>query len=201
MPFGGALTVALVSGGFGLAGSLANKGQQASTPTLDPAYSPLQQALLPIVQRRLAGGGLPPGFESSGVSAINSTFGASDRAANQDLVRRGLARSPVAATGATTRREARTGAIASFRAGLPLIAQDLESQNIEQANRILNQGRGVTTTTEGGGGAAGFATNAASMLGYLYGKGKFGGGGGGGGYTGGGYTPYDGAAFDDSSVL
>lgn len=177
MPFGGLLTVSLISAGATVGGALANKSSASTTPTLSPEYSPLQQTVLQKIQSRLQSG-LPAGFEESGVRSINDIYNVAKQASDQGLVRRGLARSPVAATVDTQRELARTGSIGSFRAGLPLVAQQLEGENLGLANNILAQGRGINQTTSTGGGAAGAATNLSGMLGYLYGKNKLNFGGG-----------------------
>lgn len=174
MPFGGMLTVALIGAGSSIAGgALANKSDSNTTPTLDPAYSPLQAQMLKILQGRLSTNGLPAGMEESGVRGINNTFDVAKRTGDQSLVRRGLATSPVAANVDATRENARVGTVGTFRAGLPLIAQQLQTQDLNMANDVLRQGRGTATMTSSGGGAAGAATNLAQFMGYLSKNGNF----------------------------
>lgn len=197
MPFGGLLTVSLIGAGAGIGGALINKGGSSTSPTLDPQYSPLQSKLLSLVQSRLETNGLPKGFEEAGVGAINNTADVAKRASDQSLVRRGLATSPVAATVDAQNTRARVGQVGQFRAGLPLIAQQLQTQDLGLANDVVRQGRGTTTETSSGGGAAGAATNLASMLGYLYKKNAFGNSGGGAGDGG---IAIPGGEFDPGTV-
>lgn len=174
MPFGGLLTLGIIGGaGSIIGGSLSNKS--STTPTLDPTYSPLQQQMLKLLQGRLSGpSALPAGLETGGVRSINNTFDVAKQTSDQSLVRRGLATSPVAATVDTARNNERAGAVGTFRAGLPLIAQQLQTQDLGLANSALAQGRG--TQTESGGGAAGAATNLSQFMGYFLNSKKFNGG-------------------------
>lgn len=182
----GPLLAAGISGISGLLGMLRPKQRQqqtsTTTPTLDPAYGPLQQMLISQATQRLQGNSLPANYEAGGVAAINRTHDLVSQGANNSLVSRGLAQSPVAGAVDARLANSRAGDIGNFRANMPVVQRELQNQDFGNIAQLLNFGRGSTTTgtnvNEVGGGAAGGATNLMQMLGYLIGSGAFGRSGG-----------------------
>lgn len=160
-------------GASAVGGALGNKSTQTSTPTMDPAYGPLQSMILGQVQNRLANGTDLSGYTGSGISNINQGYNAIKTSQNNDLTARGLASSPVAGAVDATRENARAGDIASFRNSIPLLQRQFQNEDLGSATNLLGLGRGVNTTGNYGGGAGGAATNLAGMLGYLTAQGMF----------------------------
>jgi hypothetical protein len=143
-------------------------------PTLDPAYSPLQQLLLQqTIQRLNSQGPDLGGYEASGISNINKGYGLVQQNLENSLTARGLNDSPVAGAGLTRLQMGRAGDITNFQNTIPLLKDQYQRNNLQDAIALLTQGRGSATTgttaTDTGGGWAGAATNLAQMLGYLYG--------------------------------
>ncbi len=156
-----------------LGGLLTRSTTTTSNPTLNPAYSPLQSAILSQIMARLSQPTDLSGYEANGIGTINQSFDAQKQASDNNLSARGLSTSPVAANVDALRSNTEASTAATFRNSVPLLAQQIQAQNLDQANQILAGGRGSTSTTTGGGGAAGAATNLASYLGYLQGKNSF----------------------------
>lgn len=178
MPLAAPVIAAIIGGGASLAGgALANKGTrtQTDTPTIAPEYQGLQGQILKLITGRLGADPNLTGYEGAGVNTINSGYNTTAATQENDLTRRGLATSPIAATVDATRNNARVGAVTDFRNSIPLLARSLQSQDLAQATGILGMGRGMnsTGTVESGGGAAGAFTNLAQYMGYLTGKGTF----------------------------
>lgn len=160
-------------------GLLSNKSKQSTTPTLDPAFSGLQNTILQAIQKRLgAPSALPTGYEANGIGDINSTYDLIRRQRENALTSRGLAGSPVAANADLIAGNARAGDIGQFRAGLPGLERQFGNQDLGLAEQLLQMGRGSTTTSSSGGGAAGAATSLAQLLGYLHATGQLGKGAG-----------------------
>lgn len=178
MPLAPAVIAAIIGGGASIAGgALANKGSQTSStsPTIAPEYQGLQGQILNLIKGRLSTDPNLTGYTGTGVAQINSGFNTAAQTQENDLTRRGLATSPIAATVDATRNNARVGAVTDFRNSIPLLARSLQTQDLGLGTNLLNMGRGSTSTgtTESGGGAAGAFTNLAQYLGYLTGKGAF----------------------------
>lgn len=189
MPFAAAIPL-IAAGASGLFGMLNNRNRQnqqqtsSTTPTMNPAFGPLQQMLINHAMQRLEQpGGLPAGYEANGINTINKTYDLASQGLNNDLTSRGLGSSPVAGSAMSRMTAGRAGDIGRFRTDLPNVARDRQNQDFGMITNLLNMGRGSSSTgtgqqtQEGGGGAAGGATNLMQMLGYLMGSGAFGGGG------------------------
>lgn len=171
--------IPLITSGLGFAGGLLkNKsGQtQTTTPTLDPAYNPLQTRLLQMVQQRLGASQDMSGYQAGGQQNINRTFDTIGQSQANNLSARGLSTSPVAGAVDATRENARAGQTASFLNTIPLLQRQMQSEDLGLASSILGQGRGSTMTSTGqsGGGLAGGVENLAQMLGYYTANGAFG---------------------------
>jgi hypothetical protein len=162
-----------------LGGLVKNKGKQTSTttPTFDPAFSPLKNTILNMTMQRLNSDPNMSGYQANGIQNINRIFGNSAMASNNDLSARGLSTSPIAGTVGATRENARAGQVAGFENQIPLLARQLKGEDLAQAGNVLNMGRGSTTTgtEEGGGGPAGGITQLGRFLGYASANGAFGG--------------------------
>lgn len=176
-------------GASALGGFFGSKSKQAqtstTTPTLDPAYGPLQSLILQNVTKRLSSPtGLPEGYEAGGIKNINNVYDLVNQNLQNSLTSRGLARSPVAGVADEALQTRRAGDIGTFQTSLPLVARNLQDQDLGFATSLLGYGRGSTTTGTGavsaGGGIGGASTNLAGLLGYLLATGAFGKGGGNG---------------------
>lgn len=176
---GASLIPSLVGAGASvIGGALDNKSSQTTSPTIDPAYQGLQGQILNMVQQRLATPLDTSGYTANGVASINKNYDLTKQASDNNLTTRGLASSPVAGAVGGVAANARAGDISTFENSVPLLANQIQGQNISQAAGILGLGRGSTSTSASGGGAAGAATNLSQYLGYLTAKGAFKGGSG-----------------------
>jgi len=171
MPYGVSIWGPLALSAVG--GFLSKKSQQTTAPTVAPEYKGLQGQVLDMIQRRLSTPVDLHGYEANGLGVINRAYGAQKQTSDNNLSARGLSTSPVAANVDATRSIAEAGDAATFRNSVPLLAQQIEQQNLEQAAGILRTGTGSTETQTSGGGAAGGLENLAGMMGYLQGKGAF----------------------------
>lgn len=167
-----------------------------TAPTvLGPEYAGLQAAITPMIMKRLLNPtGVPAGYETGGIKGINRTYDLGKQSIANNLTARGLGTSPIAGAAETRLETGRLGAISDFQQEIPLIARDLQNQDIGLAMQNLNFGRslaGSTTTHTGSGtssgtvqggtgGAGGFIGDLSSMLGFLIGSGAFSKAGGGG---------------------
>lgn len=181
MPFPLLIPLALSAAGA-IGGALSNRKKKqtsTSTPSIAPEYGPLQQLMIQRATDRLRNPtGLPAGFETGGIKTINDTFDAGQQSLENTLSARGLSRSPIGGTPLGRMQGNRLSTIANFRTGLPLVQRQLQQEDEESAFNLLGLGRGneFSTNQPGdmlGGGLEGLA----SMLGFLYGQGAFGGGG------------------------
>lgn len=169
----------ITSGISAIGGALSNRKKQqtsTTTPTLDPAFGPLQTSIIDrAMQRFQQPSALPPGFASGGIKTINDTFNTGRQSLENVLSARGLGTSPVAGSALTQHETGRIGEISGFRRNLPLLERDLQNQDMEQAMRLIGQGRGLNTTaTTPGNMVGGGISDMATMLGFLYGQGAFG---------------------------
>lgn len=157
----------------GIGGAMSNNSSATQTPQANPAFGPLQNAVLGMVTNRLTQGPDMTGYTANGVSNINSSYAGANANLQNTLTARGLGRSPAAAAALTKLGIARAGDTATFRNSVPLLSDQLQEQRINDASGLLRTGMGSSGTASSGGGAAGVFTNLAGMLGYLQGKGKF----------------------------
>jgi len=165
------LPAALGAMGF-LGGSQKNKQTSTTTNTLDPAYSPLQSALLQQTLSRLnSPTALPPGFESQGIGKINDTFRTVQQGIGNRAAQSGMTGSPGEMYALGNTDMARGGQIADFSTGLPLLERDMRNQDMAFAGNVLGQGRyNSTTTGTSGGGLGGGLAGLGGMLGFMYGQ-------------------------------
>jgi hypothetical protein len=165
----------LIMGGLSaLGGIFGNKKQtQTSMPKVNPAYTPIQQALISSIMERLRSpSSLPSGYEAGQIRDINNTYGLAGQNLSNRLTARGLGSSPVAATGLTNMGIARAGQISTMQGTLPLLERQMQNEDLSMAGNVLRTGMGQETTTPSNmvGGAF---TSAANMLAFLYGQGSF----------------------------
>jgi hypothetical protein len=163
----------------------------STTPTMAPEYQGIQQALIPMIQNKLANPyKLPAGFEQAGIRNINKTYDLAGQSLGNNMTARGLGRSAIAGAGENALAGGRASDIVQYQGTLPMIQRQFQSEDIGQAMGLMGMGRGVSSTgttsgmteeTGGGGSALGSGISGlVQMLGYLRGTGAFGGGGGGG---------------------
>ena len=165
-----------------LGGSQKNKTSQTTTNTLDPAYGPLQAALLKQTMARLGQTpALTQGEIAGGIGNINNTYRTIQQSIGNRAAQSGQSGGAGEQYALNNADISRGGDIGQFRAvTVPGIERDLQQQNFANAMGVLGTGRyGSTTTGTGGGGAGGALGGLGGMLGYLYGQGAIGGGGGG----------------------
>lgn len=186
-----AIIAAAIAGGAGIGSSLINRSAartqptsststQTISPTEDPAFSPLKNALLQVSQKNLTAP-LPAGIEETGIRNINETFNLLGQNLESKLASSGLAGSPMAGNALTKLEIGRGGEIGKFRAGLPALERKYQDDALRQAMAFYAmqpRGRTVTGAAEGTttypGSALGSGINdAGSMLAFLYGMGMF----------------------------
>ncbi len=169
------ILASIIGGGAAVAGgALNNKSSSSTSPTMDPAYGPLQGQVLSLIQKRLGSSADLSGYAAGGMSKINHTFDTLKQSQDNNLTARGLSASPVAGNVDAVREAARGGNLADFGNSIPLLQRDMQAQDLGLATNTLGLGRGSASQASSGGGAAGAADSLAAYLGYLNGKGAFG---------------------------
>jgi len=174
-----------------LAGTQKNKQTQTSTtsPVGDPAYTPLQSALLSQAMQRInSPSALPAGYETQGIGKINDTFSAINQGIGNRAAAQGVSGGPTEAYARNISDLNRGGQIAGFQTNLPLLERSMRNEDLGFAANVLNSqryGTSTTGTSTSGGGLGGGLSGAAGILGFLYGQGALGGGAKGGGTSGG----------------
>lgn len=183
MPF--PLLIPLALGGASFLGGLFGGGGKrnttsTTTPTLDPAYAGIRDMLVSNISKRLQGSALPEGLAERNIADINKTYDLAGTGLSNRLAARGLGTSPIAGAAEGVLGNERASEIVRMQQSLPILQRQMEMDNIAQAIQALQGGRGSTTVEEGGGGAGSRIgsgiSGLASMLGFLYGSGMFGGG-------------------------
>lgn len=184
MPF--PLLLPLLLSGASFAGGLMGgggkqKSTSTTTPTLDPAFAGLQSILLPhITQRLQRASALPAGLSEMNTAGINRSYEGARTNLENVLSARGLNTSPIAGAAFGRLEGSRASDIGRMKTSLPILNEELKRQDLMDALATLTQGRGQRTVSEGqgggGGGLGGGISSLASMLGFLYGTGSFGGG-------------------------
>lgn len=167
-----------MSGVSAIGGALSNRKKtqtSTTTPTLDPAFGPLQTMMIDRATKRLQQpSALPAGYSASGVKTINDTFDVGKQSLENVLTARGLGTSPVAGSAMAQHETGRIGEVAGFRRNLPMVEREFQNQDFEQVMRLLGQGRGLSSTAATGGNMIGGGiSDMATMLGFLYGQGAF----------------------------
>lgn len=102
----------------------------SNRPEITAEYAPLDALMRGIMTQRLASGtGLPQGYESTAARAINESYAGADQAARNLAARRGLSGEQTYAV-ASPAAAARAGALADMRSQLPLLARQLQNEDI-----------------------------------------------------------------------
>ena len=119
-------------------------------PVITGQYQGIDQLMRGIMQGRLGGGtGLPEGYESSAARGINESYAGADAAARNLAARHGLSGEQSYAVASPANR-ARAGDLADMRASLPLLARELQNQDIGIASGLQSAfgtgQRGSSTT-------------------------------------------------------
>src|ERR1044072_5882090 len=126
--------------------SSTTKSQQQTTPTFG-AGTGLNSLILQTIQKRLQNpSGVPAGYVGQGIQSLNDANDSAARATENALTARGLAGSPIAANADLQQQLARTGQIGEFRANVPLVARDLQNQDLGLAGAALGLNRGYNAT-------------------------------------------------------
>jgi hypothetical protein len=178
-----------LAGAGALTGGLANKKKtttstQSTTPQLSPELQPLQNTVQQnLMQRLLNPQGVPDATNTAAVSGVNRAFKGSNDRITEALSQRGFGNSGVAQTAIAQNEAARAGKLGGLESIFAQMGQDQENNTLNLAERLLSQGRGVSSTSEGttpGNVAGGALTGGLQGLMYalLSGQGGFGGGGG-----------------------
>lgn len=100
-------------------------------PFLTEEYAPLATQMRTMLSDRLSSGGLPAGYEQSGIRAINASADQAAAGLRNMAAQRGVS-ADVLKLGSPGER-ARLGAIADFRTQTPLKARELQNQDIALA--------------------------------------------------------------------
>jgi hypothetical protein len=124
-----------------------NSTQTATTtPTYSGAFSGMPELLTSNATNMLNKSTDMSGYTASGMANINNIYNASNVASNNDLTRRGLSTSPVAAAVGGNNANARAGASASFQNSVPLLQHDMQIQDLISALNVMNSGKGTSGT-------------------------------------------------------
>ena len=154
----------------GLAGAFPTPASGTTTPNLSPEnQSLLSQLGAQYSHLAQTGVNLQP-YQQQQEENINRNSNINQQAAQEALAARGLANSPVSGTVAANQAQARTGQISQLQASLPLLQNQLQSQNLGQAaNFTASIPHGSTSTTSTGGGIGGFLGGVGGILGAALG--------------------------------
>lgn len=115
----------------------------SNRPIITEEYAPLDALMRQIMTGRLTSGtGLPQGYAESQARAINESYAGADAAARNAAARRGLSAEQTYAT-ASPSNVARAGALADMRAQLPLLARQLQNEDVAMTQGLQSAfGRG-----------------------------------------------------------
>jgi hypothetical protein len=170
---------ALVIGGSlglsALGGALSGRksaNTQTNMPQTAPQYKGLEDMLIKRASSRLNTDPNLTGYTSSGLSNINSVYDLVRTQKQNDLTRRGLSTSPIAAVVDETSSNARAGDITDFLNSIPLLKRQLQDQDFNSASALLGHGTGTQTVLPNSA-SAGAMNSLGSMLGFLIGQGAF----------------------------
>jgi len=167
-----------LSAAGGVAGGLAGRqSERSNVPIRDPAFAPLQQQL---IQRALGNLRNPrrvaAGIEEGGIGNINETFALGEQALNARLTSAGLGGSGVAGNAIGQLERGRIGQIGQFRSGIPLLEQQLNQQDFQNALNLFGQ-EPVGNVARGNVGTSGLGAfgqgigDAGAFLGFAAGQG------------------------------
>lgn len=167
-----------LSAGGGIAQGLGGRqSERSNVPIRDPAFAPLQQQL---IQRALGNLRNPrsvaAGIEEGGIGNINETFALGEQALGARLTSAGLGGSGVAGNAIGQLERGRIGQIGQFRSGIPLLEQQLQQQDFQNALNLFGQ-EPVGNVVRGNVGTSGLGAvgqglgDAGAFLGFAAGQG------------------------------
>ena len=159
-----------IATGLGGLGGLLSGRSKTQYPKQNPAYAPMEGALAQLLRDRLYSQTPLEGYEATGLGQINNVYDLVRQRNQNNLTRRGLSTSPIAANVDVTSEASRGSEIAAFQNQLPLLQRSLQDQDIGNMSDFLAGTRGVQTSGNMAGGALG---GVGSMLGFLIGQGAF----------------------------
>jgi hypothetical protein len=127
--------------------------------------------------------GIPDAIRTGATSAVNRTFKGSNDRITEALSQRGFGNSGVLQNAIASNEATRAGKLGGLESSFAQMGLDQENNTLNLAERLLSQGRGMSSTSQGeqpGNVAAGAMTGGLQGLMYalLSGQGGFGGGGG-----------------------
>lgn len=141
-----------MAGGSLLSGILQNRGRRATsrtTPTFDPAFSPLKRMLMQRMQSRLGQKSqLAQGVGNQQIRNTNQVFDNLGAAQRDRLASAGQLGGNVEQAGRTGLDIARGGAISGVLNELPMIEDDMDRKNEMSGMQLLSMGRGQKTEGE-----------------------------------------------------
>jgi hypothetical protein len=155
-----------IAGIAGLAGAIPTPSSGSSTPILSAENQGLLNQLgAEYSHLAQAGINLQP-YQEQQEQQINTNSNANAQAAQQALAARGLANSPVSGAVAANESQARTGQITNLQQSIPLLANQLQEQNLGQATQFTASiPHGTQTQAQTGGGIGGFLGGLGGILG------------------------------------
>ena len=110
--------------------SMSGGSSFSNRPVITGEYAPLDQLMRGIMTGRLSSpSSLPAGYAENAIRGINESYEGADQAARNLAARRGLSGEQTYAVASPANR-ARAGAIADLRGSLPLLARELQNQDI-----------------------------------------------------------------------
>ncbi len=198
-----AIAVPLIASGISaLGGLLSNKSKEvksnsttdfnntstgSSAPVYDPANQQLRDTLIDYYRRSLDDDTDLSGYKANGLATISSAGRARTNMIKNSLASRGLSYSPVAALAPAQSESARISDSAQFINTIPMLAQQLKQQRLNDAStfqRGLPTGQSFTQNNTGrtqmsgvnvqpGSPGAGVVGNLGLTLAGLYGRGAF----------------------------
>lgn len=131
-------------------------------PFITKEYAPLDELMRGIMTGRLSSGtGLPAGYAENAARAINQSYEGADAAARNLAAKRGLSGEQSYAVASPVSR-ARAGALADMRGQMPLLARQLQNEDIgitQGLQSAFGRGEKGTTSTWSTGQTSGTQTN------------------------------------------
>ncbi len=124
-------------------------GGGTSTSTSTPNLSPQTQALIDSLTKKYQNLTTPSltGYEAQQTQGINRNADLQQQAIQQMMASRGLSSSPVSGTAAAGVDAQRFGAINNMQAGIPLLQNQLNRENLNSAAQFMGMIPHGTTTT------------------------------------------------------
>lgn len=124
------------------------RGTSVVDPHITAQFQPLVNQLTSMLSSRLSGpNSLPPGYLENQIRDINSTYAGAQQANANTAAQFGVS-GPQAAAGQIPMQQARAGQIATARGNAPLVAREMQNQDLQMAQGLASAfGRGQTTNS------------------------------------------------------